>query len=770
MFFSIKRNFKTVGLITIVLILWGKEQGCPPFSVLTVLAKDSPTLFEQFPVPDNRALWQNLDFTYPGLAAIQQFPPKKAIEQLAIYFKNRAAQRYYFNWRHFKERLAGYLEQFPEKKKDHLRLAEEQMYTYRAKTGWQLPLKTPKGQSITSYQFRHLARQSKIPDVAISYYLTDEKRKYLDYFLSQVRSLNTAFARKEIETGGNAVFEKFRAGKRVHHWLFNHHAFLATPSYTPKDQLLLVRTFLHHAQILAHITRKNQVGNHHTRGLVALFEIAALFPEFKQSPQWRDQALKGLVWHMENEINDDGFQFERSGHYHKGDIENYLRVYQLARINHIPLPAIFQKKFRAMFEVLVKLAMPDGSMPVLQDDTDGGATIEADISEPLAVGSMLFGDPVFRYFAGNKLPAGFYWLLTAEQLKTFYTLPAEQPQMGSLALKSTGYYVMRDGWQKDSRYLLISAGLEKRKPDHQHGDMLGVVAYAGGSVFLPNYKVRYNRADFRFLKNSWAKNVALVDSQTLGRQWQTNRGKSGFGKWKILPEPQVHCWETSPQLDYFCGSHNGFANREVAYSREILFVKQGFWIIRDMFKASGEHTYQQVWQGPFKKVNNHRLRQSLANGQDVHLIQITNAPFTVLQSRFGHYSNSVFQVRGRGDFTFTTFIIPQRIRNRDGKVFEFGSFALAQPEKCNLARNLSFFAEGIVTKSDKIWLLVGVKEMVYNHQTVHFAQPVHVLVLDKTKQNVTLQIFGTALNSLSTVLRGGERPVQCTSIIELPVK
>ncbi len=764
---SSKQKIKRTVLIVLVLIVWSWA-GRQPFGVLTVWAKDSSTLFEQFPVPDNQTLWQNLDFSNPQLAALRQLPVQQALKQLASYFKKQAAQRYYFNWQHFKDRLAEYLAQFPEKKAEHLRLAAEHMATYRATTAWQLPLTSPQGQAITSYQFRHLARQSKMPDVVLSYFLSGEDSTYLKYFLNQVRSLNIAFAKQKVETGGNAVFEKFRAAKRIHHWLFAHHAFLAAPAYTPEDQLLMLRTFLHHAQILAYVTRKNSVGNHHTRGLVALFEIAALFPEFRQSQQWRAQALKGLIWHMENEINDDGFQFERSGHYHKGDIENYLRVYQLARLNHLSLPAIFQEKFRALFEVLVKLAMPDGFMPVLQDDTDGGSPIEADISEPLAVGSMLFGDPVFRYFAGQNWPVSFYWLLTTEQLNAFYALPAQQPQIGSVALKSTGYYVMRDGWQKDSRYLLISAGLEKRKPDHQHGDMLGLVAYAGGSVFLPNYKVRYNRADFPFLKNSWAKNVALVDSQPQGRRWQANRGKSGFGKWRYLPEPQVQCWETSPQLDYFYGSHNGFSNRKVSYSREVLFVKQGFWIVRDVFQAKGTHTYQQVWQGPFEKVNNRHLHQPLANGQWVHLVQLTDAPFRVLQSSFGKYFNSVFEVRAKGDFTFTTLIIPQEIQNKDKITFE--NFTIEQKGKLNLARNLSFVLEAVVKRANNIWMLIGVKKLNYNQQVVTFAQPVHVLVLNKTNQSVTMQVFGTALNNLSTVLKSGNSAVLCASKIELPVK
>lgn len=92
-------------------------------------------------------------------------------------------------------------------------------------------------------------------------------------------------------------------------------------------------------------------------------------------------------------------------------------------------------------------------------------------------------------------------------------------------------------------------------------------------------------ADFRFWKNSWVKNVALVDSIPQGQGWTPNRGGSGFGKWAMLPQPEVIEWKTSDQYDYFLGSHNGYESLGVNYFREVLFIKEGFWIIRDHFQS-----------------------------------------------------------------------------------------------------------------------------------------------------------------------------------------
>ncbi len=55
---------------------------------------------------------------------------------------------------------------------------------------------------------------------------------------------------------------------------------------------------------------------------------------------------------------------------------------------------------------------------------------------------------------------------------------------------------MREGWKPDDKMMIVSAGLDGEKPDHQHGDMLGIQAMANGKIILPNYQVRYSLEDF----------------------------------------------------------------------------------------------------------------------------------------------------------------------------------------------------------------------------------------------------------------------------------
>ena len=94
-----------------------------------------------------------------------------------------------------------------------------------------------------------------------------------------------------------------------------------------------------------------------------------------------------------------------------------------------------------------------------------------------------------------------YWFVQQSQLASLEDIQSEKPNYGSLDFPDTKYYVMREGWDKEDHMMMISAGLDPEKPDHQHGDMLGVQAMANGQVILPNYQVRYPLKDLNIFKN-----------------------------------------------------------------------------------------------------------------------------------------------------------------------------------------------------------------------------------------------------------------------------
>jgi Heparinase II/III N-terminus/Heparinase II/III-like protein len=644
---------------------------------------------------------------------------QEAMSALLDSIKERAADRYYFNWKDFPELLDEYNNTYPGIfEKLHTRLADAQTSLYAPETSWDLPFKNLKGRDVTPYELRHLARQQKSMDMTLLYY-QENKKEYLDYWVRQVADLMDAYEKGEYEDAGNGVFEYYRAGRRIHNWMFNQHAYYASPEYSTEDQEVLLKTFIYHANDLAKRTKKYHPGNHHTKGLVGLFEMAMFLQDFTFSDEWLEQSLRLLTEHMSREINPDGFQFERSVHYHVGDIENYFRVYQLAQINGISIPELFEQRFKDMFEVLKKIAQPDKTFPVLQDDTDHFLKENNELGGIFKAGSLLLEDPELSYFAADHPTHDWFWLL-ARMLSTG-TEEKKVPELGSLALESTGYYIMRSGWDEDDVYMSISAGLSAVKPDHQHGDMLGLTAYAGGYQILPTYQVKYNKPDYYLFKNSWVKNVAIVDSIPHGLKFQGNTGGSGFGKFKDLPKPETILWKTRDQIDLYIGTHNRYENMGVKTYRTVVFLKKyGEWIVADRFVSDEEHDYQQIWQGLDRSDENATLYRQFNKDLNMRIIQHCEAVYEVNKTDFRDKRSWMVSTKA-DDFQFLTHISIENDQKRSTNI------------KWNVNRKIISNDGYVVDISKNRTLIFGATEMIVGKRTLR-ADKKTDLYLEKRKK------------------------------------
>ncbi|MBT8190211.1 MAG: heparinase II/III family protein, partial [Bacteroidia bacterium] len=488
--------------------------------------------------------------------------------QLAEYFKSRFSERFFYDHNNVDNRISRYNELYGNQDR-HKSRAEDHLGKYLADTPWKLPFNYQNGKEVNAYALRHLARQHKMVDIILHYFNDGRDGKYIEYFTGQMHSLNDAYEKGAYEKieDGNGVYEVFRSGYRILNWLWIHNLLLNEKAYDHEDQLYTIATLLQHGQHLFERNDKFRPGNHQTRGMSALAMLSILLRDFKGTDLWLDRSMQRLSEHLEKEVNKDGFQFERSVHYHMSDIKNYFYVYQLAKKSDIEIDSSWENKLRMLFSTLVKIAYPDKSAPVLQDDTEIPWADKNDISGTMTLGYLLFEDPVFGYFANDKVDSGIYWFVDEQQLTTLEAPDKKKPVYGSLSFPETHYYIMREGWNKDDNMMIISAGLDTQKPDHQHGDMLGIQAMSNGQVILPNYQVRYSLQDLELFKNSLVKNVALVDDVLQGKEWTSNKGGSGFGKFKNLPNPEVLLWNPGNELDVFEGTHDGFQDIDVQYQR-----------------------------------------------------------------------------------------------------------------------------------------------------------------------------------------------------------
>lgn len=579
---------------------------------------------------------------------------------LAKYFREKFSERYFYDWQNFETRFKTYNSIYPDAKTEHTERGLDHLSKFADSTKWKLPFNYLNGELVNAYALRHLARQHKMVDIAFYYNYQNKNTDYLNYYKTQLKSLNAALLAEDYETidEGNGVYEAFRSGYRILNWLQIHNMFLGEKSYSDEDQLLTIATLLQHAASLYETNAEFVPGNHQTRGMSALAMLSILFRDFKDSDKWYDLSMKQLEAHLDKEINDDGFQFERSVHYHMSDIDNYYYVYQLAKNSQIKVNDFWQGKLKSLFTTLTKIAYPDKSAPVFSDDTNEPWAEKNDISGALTLGYLLFEDPEMGYFANNKVEEKMFWYVSDSQLKMLNNIDATKPIFKSVTFPTTGYYIMREGWKDHDKVMIISNGLDKNKPDHQHGDMLGIQAMANGHVILPNYQVRYSLKDLEFFKNSMVKNVALVDNELQGKRYTSNQGGSGFGKFKELPQPKTIAWNSTENLDVYIGSHNGFENIGVNYSRQVILLKNDFWIVKDNFKSDKPHTYKQIWQGHYSlEVAPNILRSTFNDGSGIDIYQLV-AIDTVSTSGTRGKEWAVASKNNKTDFNFITIIFP----------------------------------------------------------------------------------------------------------------
>lgn len=660
---------------------------------------------------------------------------------LAQYFRVQFSHRYFYDWKSFEQRFQTYQKLYPESKVGHTERALDHMSKYADSTQWKLPFNYLFGEPVNAYAIRHLARQHKMVDIAFYYHYQQQNPNYLNYFKNQLSSLNFALHNNNFETieDGNGVYEAFRSGYRVLNWLQIHTMFLGQSEYSDEDQLVTIATLLQHgAHLYAHNT-EFVPGNHQTRGMSALAMLSILFSDFKGTDDWYQRSMTLLAEHLKEEVNDDGFQSERSVHYHMSDIENYFYVYQLAKNSNRKVDQYWEDKLKSLFTTLTKIAYPDKSAPVLQDDTDIPWAEKNDISGALTLGYLLFEDPSLGYFAAPAVEDKLFWYLSEKQLAQLNDIQKVPPTFKSMSFPTTGYYVMREGWEPNQKMLIISAGLDEEKPDHQHGDMLGIQAMAHGKVVLPNYQVRYFLTDLELFKNSMVKNVALVDDELQGKSYTSNQGGSGFGKFRKLPNPKVIAWSSNSNNDFFVGAHDGFENIGVNYSRQVINVNNDFWLVKDNFKSNESHVYKQVWQGHYTLEHQPNLIRATfedASGFDIYQLRDIDA-VTTSGTRGKQWA--VATKKEVKNFNFITVLFPYV--GFDKRINELEKKPSLKGWKLNDSDWKATGEEVIsITKNNESYFF-GVKTLEYKNTRIEFSSIAEVYCVVENKE-ISIQSLG----------------------------
>lgn len=338
---------------------------------------------------------------------------------------------------------------------------------------------------------------------------------------------------------------------------------------------------------------------HLTGEALGLFYIGTQLPWLPEASRWRDLGWKILLDRLPQHVRADGTYFEQSTHYQRYTLEFYSHLMLLADRVGLPGRERIGPSLERMTDALLALRRPDGSMPLIGDD-DGGRLLfldgrdSTDLSAPLSTGAVLFGRGDFAAVAGEP-SCETVWLLGPDAVESFQKLPRREPPFRSRALGDAGWFVMRDGWERDANMLFIDGGPHGAlSHGHAHADALSIdMSIRGQAIFIDPGTFTYTwdarlRDAFRSTRAHNTVTIDGVDSSAM----------RGPFTWDRAAETRVHTWAVTDLVDCFVGSHDGYRRLAppATHTRTVLFVKSDYWFIQDAVTSTGPHRVTATFQ------------------------------------------------------------------------------------------------------------------------------------------------------------------------------
>lgn len=369
--------------------------------------------------------------------------------------------------------------------------------------------------------------------------------------------------------GSNPAWSTLCVGCRFKRtWLEAFFNLLGEPSFTNETFLDMLKSIYEQAEFLL-VNSTLHATNWLAIEASALAQIGILFPEFKQSSTWTREGLERSSGEVVRQVFPDGTHHELSAGYHISSLMAFVKPFELARSNHIPVPPSYEERLRGMFHYGWKISRPDRTIPA-HNDSGGYNRVELGY---LRKGVELFGDETMRWFTTEGREG---------------TPPAET----SLALRNAGMFFLRSGWTPRDKYLFFDGG--PFGAGHQHEDKLNVEVYANGTAFLIDPGIADYRPDhfFRYFRSTAAHNTVTIDGHGQQRGAKVPRAERTKD---ATPET---FWATGRGIDIARAQYeSGFENvaDPIVHRRTVVFVKPDYWLVIDELDGSHRHRAEFYW-------------------------------------------------------------------------------------------------------------------------------------------------------------------------------
>lgn len=321
--------------------------------------------------------------------------------------------------------------------------------------------------------------------------------------------------------------------------------FINSPSFTPEFLTeFLVNYDKHGNHILKNYSDR---GNHLLFEAQRMIYAGAFFPELKDAETWRKSGIDVLNREVVKQVYDDGMQYELDPHYHLACIQIFYKALQMADANGFrnEFPASYIETIHKMIEVEYNLSFPDYSNPLFGDAKKNKK--DEMIKSYRSWLKVFPKDKQIQYFAseGKK---------------------GELPSYTSAAFKTSGFYVLRNGWDKNSTAMIYKAGppaFWHNQPDNGTFEL-----WIKGRSFFPDAGSYVYAGDEEVMKlRNWFRQTMVHKTLTLDNKdiEETNS--------KLL------AWNDKGNVEYVWTENPSY--KDLKHKRAVFFVDKKFYVIVD---------------------------------------------------------------------------------------------------------------------------------------------------------------------------------------------
>ncbi len=517
----------------------------------------------------DKEFFQALNMNYRGLQEVKTCVENNnytsAKKEFVAYLKRRQSPTWLFDWKDKGKSKPTVSILEADKYANNELVSVGTWHKFGSTINWKL---NPTENNYNEWTWQLNRHYFWIP-LGAAYWRTNNE-KYAKAFVFQLNSWLKQ-CKKPNDNGNYAgsAWRTLEAGLRMRYtWPNAFYYFLRSPSFDDESVFRMVKSIYEHATFLYDYRISNQRLSHEMNGL---YTVGALFPEFRDAEKWRNIAAEKLYAEEVEQFYPDGAQKELAPGYHGTNLDCIVSVYELARLNHYPLPDGYVSRLENIYEYYQKLVMPDGKLPAINDSR------WAECTDALSKASKYFANRAdFAYSASRGVKG-------------------KKPKYTSVWMPWAGIYIMRSGWDKDAFYALFEVG--PYGTAHQHEDKLSFILSAYGSRLITECgSYAYDNSQWRkYATSARGHNVARVDGMDQNRSaWRNEKSIT------VSSTPLNNRFVSTSKYDlgegFYTEGYGDKCNIKVIHHRTLKFVKNNYWVLSDEFIPSDgiEHSYD-IW-------------------------------------------------------------------------------------------------------------------------------------------------------------------------------